>query len=58
MMIEAQIDQQSDPFFATARLWDDGMIDPRQTRSVLGIALSAAHNVQVKGTNAWGVFRH
>jgi acetyl-CoA carboxylase carboxyltransferase component len=58
MMIEAQIDQQSDPFFATARLWDDGLIDPRQTRTVLAIALSAAHTGPVAGTNAWGVFRH
>jgi acetyl-CoA carboxylase carboxyltransferase component len=34
MMIEYQIEQESDPFFATARLWDDGIIDPRHTRDV------------------------
>ncbi len=58
MMIEAQIDQQSDASYATARLWDDGIIDPRQSRDVLAICLSTAHNAPVQGTNAWGVFRH
>jgi len=57
-MIELKIDQESSPFFATARLWDDGLIDPRQTRSVIAIALSAAHSAKVRGTTEWGVFRH
>jgi acyl-CoA carboxylase subunit beta len=34
------------------------LIDPRQTRSVVAIALSAAHSAEVRGTTAWGVFRH
>jgi len=58
MMIEAQIDKESDPYFATARLWDDGIIDPRDTRTVLGIALSAAYSRPFTGTTSWGVFRH
>jgi acetyl-CoA carboxylase carboxyltransferase component len=57
-MIEMKIDQESDPFFATARLWDDGLIDPRQTREIVAIALSAAHSARVAGTTSWGVFRH
>ncbi|PKN58849.1 MAG: acetyl-CoA carboxylase carboxyltransferase subunit [Deltaproteobacteria bacterium HGW-Deltaproteobacteria-14] len=57
-MITAQIDRESEAMFATARTWDDGIIDPRDTRSVLGIALSAAHNTPVTPSNAWGVFRH
>jgi acetyl-CoA carboxylase carboxyltransferase component len=57
-MIELKIDQESDPFFATARVWDDGLIDPRQTRDVVAIALSAAHSAPVAGTTSWGVFRH
>ncbi|MBK7580296.1 MAG: acyl-CoA carboxylase subunit beta [Myxococcales bacterium] len=57
-MIELKIDQESEPFFATARLWDDGIIDPRDTRSIVGIALSAAHTAPVAGTTSWGVFRH
>ena len=57
-MVQQQIDKESDPYFATARLWDDGLIDPRDTRTVLGIALSTCHTAPVEGTNAWGVFRH
>ena len=57
-MIEAQIEKESDPFFATARLWDDGILDPRQTRDVIAISLSAAHSAPVAGTTSWGVFRH
>jgi acetyl-CoA carboxylase carboxyltransferase component len=57
-MIEAMIDKESDPFFASARVWDDGIIDPRDTRSVLAIALSTAHNAEVRGSTSWGVFRH
>ena len=58
MMIEQQIENESNPLFASARLWDDGVIDPRDTRTVLGIAMSAAHNAPVEGTTSWGVFRH
>ncbi len=57
-MVEAQIDKESDPYFATARLWDDGIIDPRDTRTVVAIALSAAYTAPVHGTTSWGVFRH
>ena len=53
-----QILQESGPYFSTARLWDDGIIDPRDTRAVLGIALSAVHSAPVQGTTSWGVFRH
>ncbi len=58
MMIETQIGKESDPFFASARVWDDGIIDPRDTRSVVAISLSAAYNAEVRGTQTWGVFRH
>jgi acetyl-CoA carboxylase carboxyltransferase component len=57
-MTEGSIDNESDPFFATARLWDDGIIDPRDTRTVVALALSAAHTKPVRGTTSWGVFRH
>jgi acetyl-CoA carboxylase carboxyltransferase component len=57
-MVEAQIDKESDPYFATARIWDDGLIDPRDTRTVIAIALSAAYSAPVRGTTSWGVFRH
>jgi acetyl-CoA carboxylase carboxyltransferase component len=57
-MVEGQIDQESDPYFATARLWDDGIIDPRDTRTVVAMSLSAACTKPVEGTMAFGVFRH
>jgi acetyl-CoA carboxylase carboxyltransferase component len=55
--IEAQIERESHAFFVSARLYDDGVIDPRDTRSVLGMALSAAHSGPVEGRRAFGVFR-
>ena len=57
-MIEGQIESESGAFFATARVWDDGIIDPRDTRDVIGICLSAAYTAPVEGTTSWGVFRH
>ncbi len=56
-MVEQQIEAESNAFYATARVWDDGVIDPRDTRTVLGIALSAAFNNVVRGTERFGVFR-
>jgi acyl-CoA carboxylase subunit beta len=55
--IEAQIEKESHAFFVTARLYDDGLIDPRDTRTVLGIGLSAAHSAPVTGRRGYGVFR-
>src|SRR5437016_3690977 len=46
-MLESQIQKESDCYYATARLWDDGIIDPRDTRTVVAIALSAAYNAQI-----------
>jgi acetyl-CoA carboxylase carboxyltransferase component len=56
-MIEEQIDAESTALFATGRQWDDGIIDPRDSRTVLGMALSALHNAPVAGTKEFGVFR-
>jgi len=55
--LEAQIEQESTALFATGQLWDDGIIDPRDSRTVLGIALSAAHSAPVVGTSNFGVWR-
>jgi 3-methylcrotonyl-CoA carboxylase beta subunit len=54
--IRAQYEHQGHPYYATARLWDDGIIDPRDTRTVLGLALSAALNAPIEPTR-FGVFR-
>jgi len=55
--IEDQIEAESEALFLTGRLLDDGIIDPRDTRTVLGIALSAVHSAPVEGTDSFGVFR-
>jgi acyl-CoA carboxylase subunit beta len=55
--IESQIERESHAFFVSARIYDDGVIDPRDTRSVLGMALSAAHSNVVRGRRGFGVFR-
>jgi 3-methylcrotonyl-CoA carboxylase beta subunit len=49
-------ERQSDPLYASARLWDDGIIDPRKTRAVLALSLSAALNAPIEPTR-FGVFR-
>ena len=54
--IRAQYESQGHPYYATARLWDDGVIDPLQTRSVLGLAISAAGNAPLEPVS-YGVFR-
>jgi acetyl-CoA carboxylase carboxyltransferase component len=56
-VIEAQIERESHSFFVSARLYDDGVIDPRDTRTVLGMALSAAHSQRIEGRRGFGVFR-
>ena len=51
-----QYETQGHPYYASARLWDDGIIDPAQTRTVLGLGLSAALNAPIEATQ-FGVFR-
>ncbi|HCT77702.1 MAG TPA: acetyl-CoA carboxylase carboxyltransferase subunit [Micromonosporaceae bacterium] len=57
MMVEQQIESESLPMFLSGRLYDDGIIDPRDTRTVLGICLDVIHNTEFKGANGYGVFR-
>jgi 3-methylcrotonyl-CoA carboxylase beta subunit len=54
--IRAQYESQGHPYYATARLWDDGVIDPLDTRACLALGLSAAFNAPVPETR-FGVFR-
>ena len=49
-------EEQSHPLYASARLWDDGIIDPRKTREVLALSLSVALNAEIEETR-FGVFR-
>ncbi|MGD8559611.1 MAG: carboxyl transferase domain-containing protein [Gammaproteobacteria bacterium] len=54
--VRQQFETQSHPYYATARLWDDGIIDPRDTRQVIGRGLQAAANAPIEHTD-FGIFR-
>ena len=55
--VRQKYEDEGNPYFATARLWDDGVIDPAQTRDVLGLAFAACLNAPVEETPRFGVFR-
>jgi acyl-CoA carboxylase subunit beta len=55
--VEQSVEEQSLPFFLSGMLYDDGVIDPRDTRTVLGICLSVIGNSTWKGAEGYGVFR-
>jgi 3-methylcrotonyl-CoA carboxylase beta subunit len=55
--IRTQYESQGNPYYATARLWDDGVIDPIDTRRVLGQAIGAAMCGPAPGPEQYGVFR-
>jgi acetyl-CoA carboxylase carboxyltransferase component len=52
----AKYEQEGSPYYSTARLWDDGIIDPARTRDVLGLAVSASFNAPIPPPS-YGVFR-
>jgi acetyl-CoA carboxylase carboxyltransferase component len=56
-LVEESVEEQSLPFFLSGMLYDDGVIDPRDTRTVLAICLSVIENAPVKGADGYGVFR-
>ncbi len=57
VLITAKIEHEERAIHLSGRVLDDGIIDPRDTRTVLGIALSAIHSGEVRGTDRFGVFR-
>ena len=54
--IRAKYEEEGNPYYSTARLWDDGIIDPLDTRRVLALGISAALNAPIPETT-FGVFR-
>jgi 3-methylcrotonyl-CoA carboxylase beta subunit len=54
--IREKYEAEGNPYYSTARLWDDGIIAPQETRRVLALAFSAALNAPIPETK-WGVFR-
>ena len=55
--IRQKYEEEGNPYYATARMWDDGIIDPAQTRDVLGLAFAAALNAPIAQRAQFGVFR-
>ncbi len=55
--IRQKYEDEGNPYYATARLWDDGIVDPAQARDVLGLALAATLNAPVEEGTRFGVFR-
>jgi acyl-CoA carboxylase subunit beta len=55
--VEQSVEEQSLPFFLSGMLYDDGVIDPRDTRTVLAICLSVVENAPIRGADGYGVFR-
>lgn len=49
--------KQSDAWYSSGQIWDDGVIDPRQTRNYLGMCLAIVNNAPIKGTDSYGIFR-
>jgi 3-methylcrotonyl-CoA carboxylase beta subunit len=55
--VRERYETEGNPYYATARLWDDGIIDPRQTRDVLGLAFAATLNAPIPQHPRFGLFR-
>jgi 3-methylcrotonyl-CoA carboxylase beta subunit len=55
--VRARYEAEGDPYYATARLWDDGIIDPAQTRDILGLAFAATLNTPIAPRAQFGLFR-
>ncbi|MCL4135858.1 UNVERIFIED_CONTAM: hypothetical protein GTU68_028255 [Idotea baltica] len=56
-MLIAEAESKSSSWYSTSELWDDGIIDPRETRNYLGFALAVLYNQEIKGAEGYGVFR-
>ncbi len=56
-MLIAEADSKSSAWYSTSEMWDDGIIDPRDTRNFLGYSLAIVYNQEIKGADAFGVFR-
>jgi len=57
LALQQKVEAESSAYHTSSILWDDGVIDPRDTRDVLGIVLSNCHSAEVKGTESYGMFR-
>ncbi len=58
MMLIQEAESKSSAWYSSSELWDDGVIDPRETRNYLGFALAVVYNQRIEGTEGYGVWRH
>ena len=56
-MLIAEAEKKSSAWYSTSELWDDGLIDPRETRNYLGFSLAVVYNQEIKGADGYGVWR-
>ncbi len=57
-MLISEAESKSSAWYSTSELWDDGILDPRETRSYLGFSLAVLYNQPIKGADGYGVWRH
>lgn len=57
-MLMKEVETKSSAWYSTSELWDDAVIDPRETRNYLGFVLAVVYNQPIKGTDGYGVWRH
>ena len=57
-MLIADVESKSSAWYSTSELWDDGVIDPRETRNYLGFCMAVVYNQPIKGADSYGVWRH
>ncbi len=57
-MLMAEVDSKSSAWYSTSELWDDGILDPRETRNYLGFSLAILYNQPINGSDGYGVWRH
>ena len=57
-MLIAEADKKASAWHSTSEMWDDGIIDPRETRNYLGMSLAVVYNQPIKGASSYGVWRH
>lgn len=57
-MLMQEAEKKSSAWYSTSELWDDGLLDPRETRNYMGISLAILYNQEIKGTDGYGVWRH
>ena len=57
-MLIADAESKATAWYSSSELWDDGVIDPRETRNYLGFVLAVVYNQEIKGTDSYGVWRH